>query len=193
MNVEAGEAGTREMLRGDGRATGGLALRHTLADLRLLLIALWLGAAVFFSMAVAPSAFGVLRAAGVAQANHLAGQIVTRTLGVVNIAGFIISLLLLATAFLDREALSRRAFATETLALAVVAVATGLSQWGITARMLQLRRAMGRPIDEVPVGDSLRQAFDSLHGLSVMALGVGMIAALVAGLLIARRGRANSS
>jgi hypothetical protein len=59
--------------------------------------------------------------------------------------------------------------------------------------MLQLRRAMGRPIDEVPVGDSLRQAFDSLHGLSVMALGVGMIAALVAGLLIARRGRANSS
>lgn len=192
MSVEAGEVNTRSVTREETKATGSASLTHALADVRLLLLALWLGAAVFFSMAVAPSAFGVLRSAGVPQANHLAGSIVTRTLGIINTGGFIISLLLLATAFLYREALSRRAFATEIIALAVVAIATGVSRWGITARMVELRRQMGRPIDEVPTGDSLRAAFDSLHGLSVTMLGVGMIAALVALLLMARRGRATS-
>ncbi|MBD0327042.1 MAG: DUF4149 domain-containing protein [Pyrinomonadaceae bacterium] len=170
-------------------AQGG-ALARALTDVRLLLIALWLGAAVFFSAAVAPSAFGVLRAASVPQANHLAGSIVTRTLAIINTGGFIISLLLLATAFLFRETAKRRPFVTEIIALVVVAVTTALGQWGIAARMLSLRQAMGRPIDDVPAGDSLRVAFASLHGLSVMALTLGMIAAIVALLLIARRGRA---
>lgn len=165
---------------------------QALTDVRLLLIALWLGAAVFFSAAVAPSVFAVLRGASVPQASHLAGTIVTRTLSVINTGGFIISLVLLISAFLFREAARRRAFVTEVISLSIVAITTAVGQWGIAARMLALRSAMGRPIDEVPAGDSLRVAFNSLHGLSVMALGVGMLAALVALLLIARRGRANS-
>ena len=165
---------------------------QALMDVRLLLIALWLGAAVFFSAAVAPSVFGVLRGASVPQANHLAGTIVTQTLSVINTGGFIISLVLLISAFLFREAERQRALVTEVIALGIVAITTAMGQWGIAARMLALRSAMGRPIDEVPAGDSLRVAFNSLHGLSVMALGVGMLAALAALLLIARRGRANS-
>jgi hypothetical protein len=46
---------------------------------------------------------------------------------------------------------------------------------------------MGRPIDEVAANDPLRLGFNSLHGYSVMALGVAIIAAAVALLLIARR------
>ena len=46
---------------------------------------------------------------------------------------------------------------------------------------------MGRPIDDVGKDDPLRVAFDSLHGYSVAALGVAIIAAAVALLLIARR------
>lgn len=191
MSVEVGEARAATHNEAKTTARSG-ALVRALADVRLLLIALWLGAAVFFSAAVAPSAFAVLRGASVPQANHLAGTIVTRTLSIINTGGFIISLILLATAFLFREAARRRAFTTEVISLGIVAVTTALGQWGIAARMLALRRAMGRPIDEVPAGDSLRVAFNSLHGLSVMALGVGMLAALVALLLIARRGRANS-
>ncbi|HEX8492391.1 MAG TPA: DUF4149 domain-containing protein [Pyrinomonadaceae bacterium] len=187
--VEEARAATHNEAKTAGR-TG--ALVRALADVRLLLIALWLGAAVFFSAAVAPSVFAVLRGASVPQANHLAGTIVTRTLSIINTGGFIISLILLATAFLFREANRRRAFTTEVISLGIVAITTALGQWGIAARMLALRSAMGRPIDEVPAGDSLRVAFNSLHGLSVMALGVGMLAALVALLLIARRGRANS-
>lgn len=192
MSVEIGEA--RSATQGETKSAtrSSRALMHALTDVRLLLIALWLGAAVFFSAAVAPAAFAVLRGAGVPQAGHLAGTIVTRTLSIINTGGFIISLILLISAFLFREAARRRAFVTEVISLGIVAITTGVGQWGIAARMVSLRREMGRPIDEVPAGDALRLAFDSLHGLSVMALGTGIIAALVALLLIVRRGRANS-
>jgi hypothetical protein len=156
-------------------------------DVRLLLIALWLGGAVFFSAAVAPSAFGVLRARNVAYANEAAGSIVTRTLAVLNTGGFIIALLLLASAFLFRQSVKRRAFLLEIISLSVIAVATGVGQWIIAARMLTLRAAMGRPIDDVAIDDPLRVGFNALHGYSVTALGVAIIAAAVALLLIARR------
>jgi hypothetical protein len=158
-------------------------------DVRLLLIALWLGGAVFFSAAVAPSAFGVLRARNVAYANEAAGSIVTRTLAVVNTGGFIIALLLLVSAFLFRQGVKRRAFLAETISLLVLSIATGVGQWIIAARMLALRALMGRPIDDVAIDDPLRVSFGGLHGYSVMALGVAIIAAAVALLLIARRGK----
>jgi hypothetical protein len=192
MSLEVRETGARATTRDETKAQQRSILARGLTDVRLLLMALWLGASVFFSAAVAPSVFGVLREASVQQANHLAGSIVTRTLGLINTGGFIISLVLLATAFLFREAAKRRVFVTEIIALAVVAVTTALGQWGIAARMLALRQAMGKPIDDVPVGDSLRGAFSSLHSLSVMALTTGMIAAIVALLLIAHRGRAEN-
>lgn len=191
MSVKVGDARAVTRDAAGTTARGGVLLR-VITDVRLLLIALWLGASVFFSAAVAPGVFAVLRGEAVPQANHLAGTIVTRTLGIINTGGFIVALLLLLTAFLFKEAVKRRAFVTEIIALVVVAVTTGLGQWVIAARMSALRVQMGRPIDDVPVGDSLRATFNSLHGLSVTALSIGMIAALVALLLIARRGRENS-
>jgi hypothetical protein len=158
-------------------------------DVRLLLIALWLGGAVFFSATVAPSAFGVLRARGIPYANEAAGTIVTRTLSVVNIGGFIIALLLLASAFLFRRRVKRRAFLLEIISLALLAIATGTGQWIIAARMLALRAAMGRPIDDVAMDDPLRVSFNSLHGYSVTTLAIAIIMAAIALLLIARRGQ----
>jgi hypothetical protein len=191
---------------GDARAGGGAygetkaavarrsgALARALCDVRLLLVALWLGAAVFFSAAVAPSVFRVLRGAELAQANHLAGSIITGTLAMINTSGFIIALMLLGSAFLFSETAGRRAFMSELLALVILAVTTALGQWYVAARMLALRSAMGRPIDEVGADDPLRVAFNSLHSLSVTALGVGILAAAVALLLIARRGRLRNS
>jgi hypothetical protein len=55
--------------------------------------------------------------------------------------------------------------------------------------MLALRAQMLRPIDDVAVDDPLRMSFNSLHGYSVTALSLGVIAAAVALLLIARRGK----
>jgi hypothetical protein len=166
-------------------ATTRAAGAGVLGDVRLLLLGLWLGAAMFFSFAVAPGAFAVL------PARELAGAIVTRTISVVNVAGFIVGLLLLATAFAGGRGarVARRAWLLEVVALALVAVATGIGQWVIAARMHALRLSMGRPIDELAASDPLRLAFNDLHGYSVAAMTTAMLAGLVAFILIARRNR----
>ncbi|MDQ3818194.1 MAG: DUF4149 domain-containing protein [Acidobacteriota bacterium] len=190
MSVEVG--GSKRSVTAAGRAgpvERSDALLRIVRDVRLMLVALWLGGAVFFSAAVAPIAFSVLRARNVIYANEAAGTIVTRALSIINTGGFIIALVLLASAFLFREGATRRAFFAETISLAVVAVATGVGQWVIAARMVALRAAMVRPIDDVPVDDPLKVSFNSLHGYSVAALGVAIIAAAVALLVIARRGQ----
>ena len=150
------------------------------------MLALWFGAALFFSVVVAPAAFGVLRSHGLPNAGELAGAIVTRSLSVVNVAGFVIALLLLATLFLRRGLVGRASFIVEGVCLVLIAVATGLGHWLIAARMRALRAAMVLPIDQIAADDSRRVAFNSLHGYSVNALGLAMIAALVALVLMAR-------
>ena len=74
----------------------------------------------------------------------------------------------------------------ECACLGVIAFATGVGHWVIAARMRALRAAMVVPIDQVAIDDPRRIAFNSLHGYSVNALGLAMIAALVAMFLIAR-------
>lgn len=151
-------------------------------DIRLLLIAIWLGSAVFFSFVVAPGVFAVL------PARELAGAVVSRTLAIMNTGGLIISLLLLASAFLFRNIVSKRAFGAEIVTLVMLALSTFVGKWIIAERMQALRISMGRPIDEVAQSDPIRIAFNTLHGYSVAALSVGMLAAIISLLLIARRG-----
>ena len=151
------------------------------------MLALWFGAALFFSVVVAPAAFGVLRSQGLPNANELAGGIVTRSLSVVNVAGFVIALLLLITLFVGRRgSLGRVAFVVEGICLVLIALATSVGHWVIAARMRALRAAMVVPIDQVPADDVRRIAFNHLHGYSVNALGLAMIAALIAMVLMAR-------
>jgi hypothetical protein len=169
MSVEIGEGRThvvaqqRDVAQEEQRGSG--ALVAAVRDVRLLLISLWAGAAVFFSAAVAPSAF----------------------VSIVNTGGFIISLLLLASAFLFSRRVKRRAFYAEITSLMLLGITTALGQWVIAAKMLALRASLGRPIDQVAEGDPLRVAFNSLHGYSVTALAVGIVASVVARLLVARR------
>lgn len=158
-------------------------------DVRLLLLGLWLGAALFFSFVVAPAVFSVLRDSTALYPNHLAGSIVTRNLAFLNTSGLIVSLLLLASALIWRERKSLSAWLAEIISLAVVAVTTSVGEWVIAAKMLALRRQMGRPIDETAANDPLRAAFNSLHLYSVAALMIAMLCALVAFILIARRRR----
>ena len=153
---------------------------------RLILLAVWFGAALFFGAVVAPAAFGVLRSFGLPNANEIAGSIVTRSLSVVNIAGFAIALLLLVTVILRRNYSSRLSFTVECICLGIIALATGVGHWFIAARMRALRAAMVLPIDQIAADDSRRIAFNSLHGYSVNALSLAMIAALVVMVLMAR-------
>jgi hypothetical protein len=185
MEAKLGEQATKAGIVSRARAgeTTARAPLNALGDVRLLLLGMWVGAAMFFSFAVAPSAFIVL------PARELAGAIVTRTIGIVNVGGFIIGLLLLATAFAGRGAARKRAWLLEVCALALLALATGIGHWLISARMQALRLSMGRPIDELAQSDPLRLAFNDLHGYSVAAMTTAMLAGIVAFILIARRNR----
>ena len=145
-----------------------------------------MGAALFFGAVVAPAAFGVLRSFGLANASEIAGSIVTRTLGVANVAGFVIALLLLVTAFLRRQTQTRMSLLVECVCLGVIALATSLGHWWIAARMRALRAAMELPIDQIAASDARRIEFNALHVYSVRALGIAMIAGLVALLFMGR-------
>lgn len=158
-----------------------------LNNIRLLLLASWLGAAIFFSAIVAPNAFRVLRTFGLPNQSEIAGAIVSRTLASINISGFIIGIVLLATAYALRRAFSQRIFILQIVLLAIVTVATAVGEWVITARMRGLRAAFRIPIDQMPLEDAGRIAFAALHGYSVVALSVAMIAALSAFFVISRR------
>ena len=158
-----------------------------LNNIRLLMLSSWLGAAIFFSAIVAPGAFRVLRTFGLPNQSEIAGAIVSRTLASINVSGFIIGIILLVTAFALRRAFSRRNFIFQTILLSIVTAATAVGEWVIAARMRVLRAAFRIPVDQVPLDDAGRIAFAALHGYSVVALSVAMIAALIAFFLISKR------
>lgn len=160
-------------------------------QLRIVLLAAWLGIAIYFSAVVAPSAFGVLRSYSLANANEIAGAIVTRSLAVVNLSGLLIALLSLLITLLLRNVYKRISFILQSILLIIIALATSAGEWLIAARMRGLRAAMHGQIDQLPLSDPNRLAFAALHGYSVAALSVAMIAALLAILLmIFARGKA---
>lgn len=160
----------------------------TIADhLRSIFLSLWLGAALFFSFAVAPNVFVVLRSFDLANANEIAGTIVTRTLAVINVGGFVLGLIVLLITIAMKRRARRISFATQSLSLIVFASTTAIGQWVVAARMRALRVAMVA-IDLVSPDDPRRVTFTQLHGYSVALLSTAMIAALVA--LIAFRLRA---
>ena len=154
-------------------------------QLRVLLLGLWLGAAVFFGAAVAPALFNVLRGAGLENANELAGSVVTRLLGFINRGGVEIALFLLVTAFFVNRNRSRLAQVAEVISIAIMAIMTGVSNWIISARMLALRASMGT-IDQVLPTDARRIEFDSLHRYSVRVMAVALVAGLIAFFIASR-------
>ncbi len=156
-------------------------------NLRLLLLASWLGAAIFFSATVAPSAFQVSRGFNLPNAGEVAGAMVNRTLGVINVSGFVFSVLLLVVALVLKNNYRKSTFVLQLVLLLVVAVSTAVGEWVIAARMRALRTAMAIPIEQVSAGDPLRVAFQALHGYSVAALSVAIIAGLIAFFVMAQR------
>jgi len=127
-----------------------------------------------------------LRGAQLANANELAGMIVQRVLAVINRGGFEIALFLIVTGFFINRKESRLVQFAEMISLAIVAIMTGVSHWVISARMLALKAAMQVPSDQIAASDTRRIAFDALHHYSVIAMGLAIVAGLVAFLIMAR-------
>ena len=146
--------------------------------MRLLLLGLWLGAAILFGAAVAPALFDVLRGAGLENANELAGSIVTRLLAFINRSGVEIGLFLFVTAFFVNRSRTPLVQVAEVISVAIMAIMTGINLWIISARMAALRASMGS-IDSIVPTDGRRVEFDYLHRYSVAAMGIAILAGLV--------------
>ncbi len=158
-----------------------------LSNIRLLLIGIWLGAAVFFSFAVAPIAFAVLKNLQVAQGSEIAGAMVSRNLMIINIGGLIIGLILLASSFIASVGANRFTLWTERFLLLFLTAACAVGQFVIALWLSFVKAQMGKPIDEIALDDPLRIQFNNLHEYSVWVLVAAMLATLVAFFLIAGR------
>jgi hypothetical protein len=151
-----------------------------LNDIRLLLIAIWLGAALFF-IAVAQSAFAVL------PQRELAGAVVNRTLAILNFVGLGIFVVVLLASFVRSSTLHGFWRWAERILLFLAAAACAVGQF-VFGFWIALKRAeIGKPIDELAADDPLRVQFNMLHEYSVWTLIVAMSAALLAYWVIANR------
>lgn len=150
------------------------------SDIRLLLLAVWLGAAVFF-IGVAQSAFAVL------PQRELAGSVVNRTLSILNYGGMVIAVILILTSLVASAKVNKFWLWVERFLLLIIAAAGAVGQFVIGFWLASIRAQLGRPIDDVPVDDPLRMQFNTLHEYSVWVLMVAMAAALIAFFIIANR------
>ena len=143
-----------------------------LTAFRLLLLGLWLGAAVFF-IGVAQSAFAVL------PTREVAGILVSRTLAILNYAGIGIAIVAILTSLIVPAGANKISLWAERVLLLIFGIGCIVCQFVISWWMLMLRTQMGRPIDEVPAEDPLRMQFNDLHQYSSWIMLTAMAAALL--------------
>lgn len=151
-----------------------------LPKIEQLLIGLWLGAAVFFMFAVAPSVFSVL------ESREMAGYVVNRTLTIVNFSGLIIGIILLVLSFIPRGESKMLWAWLQRILLFIVALTCGAGQAIIGIYMRYLRSMSEKPMSELPADNPIKMQFDMWHQYSVWILVAGMIAALLAFFIISR-------
>lgn len=149
---------------------------------RLAVLGLWVGAMAFFSFFVAPAAFAVL------PTSHLAGQLVSRTLGGLEILGLALGTLVLAVLLGARPA-SRRYFLVELVAVLLLLASTAVSRFVVSSRLHDLRLRVGEGLDRLTPADPTRLAFDHLHQASVGLMSFNLLAALLLMLFLIWRGR----
>ena len=150
--------------------------------IQLATLALWFGAALFFSIAVAPALFAVL------PSRTLAGEVVGRLLPGIFYSGMVVALVVAVTQFRAQSAWSWRG---REAAAVIMLAACAIAQLIIAPRIERLRGEIGGPIEILPADDARRVAFGRLHGASVGWLGLAMLAAIVI-LVIAGRTMSSS-
>ncbi|MGC2321911.1 MAG: DUF4149 domain-containing protein [Terriglobales bacterium] len=145
-------------------------------------LAIWIGGIIFFAAAVAPTVFKVL------PTRHLAGAVVTRSLGILHWMGIVCAILFLVTSMLHSYFARGDAHpaAPRHVLVYVMLVFTLISQFLVSAKMAALRGAMGE-IDLVPVADARRIAFNQLHAWSTRLESGVLILGLIVLFLVARR------
>jgi hypothetical protein len=150
-------------VRADSLAISGIAL-----------LSAWLGAALLVAAVVAPAAFAVL------PSRTMAGALVGRVLPVLFWSGMVLGILV---ALLGRMI---GAGFLGTSAAIVFAGACAAAQLFVAPRIEAVRASVSGAMDALDPSDPRRQAFGRLHAVSVLWMGVGGIAALVALVVLGR-------
>ena len=151
-----------------------------LLKIRIAVLSLWLGIAALFSFVVAPAAFKAL------PSRLLAGNVVNRVLGVTEIIGIIIGvllLLLLWSAVRERG----RAFWFEGVTLAAMTLSMVASKFVVSRSLHQLREQYGDALSSLPLDHPASAAFAEFHQLSVALRSFNLLATLVLIVYLMRR------
>jgi hypothetical protein len=134
----------------------------------IVLLSVWLGAAIVVAAVVAPAAFAVL------PTRTLAGALVGRVLPSLFWSGAIVGIV---AALLSRDQPGAAARLASACALVLSCVG---AQLGVAPRIERVRLAAAGPIDALPRDDVRRVTFGRLHGISVALLGAAAVAGATA-------------
>src|SRR3974390_273575 len=146
--------------------------------LQLLSLVVWIGGIAFFAFVLPPTCFHP----GIFRSRQLAGQVVSRSLGILHWIGLTCGVVFLIASMLDSQITTgfTPVFAARNLLVFVMIVLTLISMFAISTRMLELRNDMVF-IDNVLHDDPRRVEFNRLHEWStrlegaVLLLGLGVI------------------
>ena len=150
--------------------------------LMLLSLVVWIGGLIFFSFVLAPTVFAVL------PTRQLAGNVVSRSLGILHWMAISCGVLFAITSMLDSRIVNGVAqpFALRNLVIYAMLLLTLVAMFGVESRMLDLRAQMN-PIDAVPHDDARRVEFNRLHHWSTRIESTVLVLGLALLYLTARR------
>ena len=148
----------------------------------LLSLVVWVGGIIFFAFGVAPTVFKVL------PTRHLAGAVVTRSLGILHWMGIVSGIVFLVTsmAYTYWSRGVAEPFAPRHLLIYAMLILTLISQFAISPQMVALRTQM-LVIDDVPATDARRVQFNALHVWSTRLESAVLLMGLAALYLTARK------
>jgi hypothetical protein len=129
----------------------------------LVLTALWLGAALFTTIVVAPSAFRVL------PSRALAGEMVGALLPVLFVAGMVVGA---AVATIEVAGVRGKRWLFSAAGALLLTLGCGIAHFAVAPRIAQVRQAAGVSMESLPPDSDLRAEFGRLHAMSVIWLGV---------------------
>ncbi len=140
----------------------------------IVLLAGWIGASLLVATVVAPAAFAVL------PSRSLAGALVGRVLPALFWAGIAIGCVVIVASRADGV---RRVPLAAGLIIVIACTASHLI---VGPRIAALRDEIGVAVETLEPSDPRRAAFGRLHGLSVLGLGGGLVAAATALISLSR-------
>jgi hypothetical protein len=146
-------------------------MRTLFHSLAYLVLAVWLGALVFFGAILAPVAFGQLPV-------HQAGLVVGGSLVRLHWMAFVCGIIFLVVLALARS--HYRSIIPQAVLVLIMLVLTAYSQFSIIPRMDTARASIGGDVDAVAANNPGREIFDQLHKQSEHVELIVLLCGLVA-------------